>query len=130
MNVLVTGTDGYIGTLLAPILAAQGHAVTGLDTGFYRSGWLYGVSQPTTTTVTRDTRKVTARDLEGIDAVVHLAELSNDPLGQLNPSVTHMINHRASVRLAELARAAGVARFAHRQPMPNARCLLNVMSRR
>jgi nucleoside-diphosphate-sugar epimerase len=113
MRVLLTGTDGYIGVLMAPYLAARGHEVTGLDTGFYRDGWLYDADVPVMTKVRKDIRRVELDDLRGMDAVVHLAELSNDPLGQLNPEITYRINHEASTRLARLAREAGVARFVY-----------------
>jgi len=114
MRVLVTGTEGYIGCRLAPFLAALGHDVTGLDAGFYRDGWLYSDARSlSVATVAKDLRKVGAADFEGYDAVVHLAELSNDPLGENNPQVTHEINHAGSVRIAQLARAAGVRRFVY-----------------
>lgn len=114
MNVLVTGTDGYIGSVLGPYLIANGIQVTGLDTGFYRAGWLYhnGV-QVYPSYINKDLREITEDDLKGYDAVVHLAELSNDPLGQLNPVITFNINHRGSVRIAELCKKAGVKRFVY-----------------
>ena len=114
MRVLVTGTDGYIGSVLAPLLIQNGYDVVGLDTGYYRDGWLY--NDPARTPVfpkvlAKDLRRVDARDVEGVDAIVHLAELSNDPLGANSPAVTHAINHKGSVRLAELAKKAGAQRF-------------------
>ena len=109
MKILVTGTDGYLGCLLAPELLRRGHEVVGVDTGFYKSGWLYTGVDPTVQTLAKDIRHLTAADLEGVDAVVHMAELSNDPLGQLSPTITYEINHQGSVRLAELAKRAGVA---------------------
>ena len=113
MKVLVTGTEGYLGSLLAPILIRQGHEVLAVDTGFYKSGWLYhGVSE-TARTLNKDIRRITSDDLRGIEAVVHMAELSNDPTGELVPDITYKINHQGSVRLAELARAAGVQRFVY-----------------
>jgi nucleoside-diphosphate-sugar epimerase len=113
MKILMTGTDGYIGSVMADVLLGFGHEVTGIDTGFYRAGWLYdGVTRIPATT-TRDVRDLTLDDLAGADAVVHLAELSNDPLGQLAPEVTFEINHRGSVGLARLAREAGVPRFVY-----------------
>ncbi len=113
MKVLLTGSGGYIGVVTAPVLLARGHDVTGLDTGFYQSGWLYnGVSQ-LPHTIVKDIRAVTADDLAGYDAVVHMAELSNDPLGQLNPTITYKINHQGSVALARAAKAAGVRRFVY-----------------
>lgn len=116
MKVLVTGTEGYIGSRLAPILMARGHEVQGLDTGFYRDGCLYidtfGMPRAPAT-VFKDLRRLQAEDFAGFDAVVHLAELSNDPLGQNRPEITFKINHEGSVRLAELARAAGVKRVVY-----------------
>ena len=111
MRVLVTGSEGYIGTMLAPYLLAHGHDVVGMDTGFHRIGWLYNGVDRAPMWINKDVRRVTVDDLAGFDAVVHLAELSNDPVGQLNPAVTFEINHLGSVRLAELARKAGVERF-------------------
>lgn len=111
MKILVTGTDGYIGAVLAPLLVARGHDVTGLDTGFYREGLLYDGSPCSLTRLKKDVREVVEEDLRGFDAVVHLAELSNDPLGQYNPSLTHAINHRGSVALAEKCKRADVPRF-------------------
>ncbi len=116
MRVFLTGADGYIGAVLAPMLMDRGHEVVGLDTGYYREGWLY--SEPShlprlPTVINRDLRRIEAEDLAGMDAVIHLAELSNDPLGENNPEITHEINHHGSVALAEKARAAGVARFVY-----------------
>ncbi len=113
MKVLVTGTDGYLGCLLAPELLRDGHEVRGVDTGFYKSGWLYHGVGATVQTLAKDIRRLTLADLEGADAVVHMAELSNDPLGQLSPTITYQINHLGSVRLAELAKRAGVDRFVY-----------------
>lgn len=116
MKILVTGTEGYIGSRLAPLLTAAGHEVAGLDTGFYRDGCLYldplGMPVLPRTTL-RDLRTVTPKDFEGFDAVVHLAELSNDPLGQNRPEITFRINHEGSVRIAKAARDAGVRRFVY-----------------
>lgn len=111
MRVLVTGTEGYLGCLLAPELLRAGHDVTGLDTGYYKYGWLYRGTDRTAYTIDKDLRHLTRDDLEGFDAVVHMAELSNDPLGQLAPTVTYKVNHEGSVRLATLAKQAGVSRF-------------------
>ena len=116
MKLLVTGVEGYIGCLLAPLLQSRGHEVLGLDTGYYRDGWLFSDRKLVPgfpRFINRDIRQIDAEDLRGIDAVVHLAELSNDPLGDNNPEVTFQINHLASVRLAELAKAAGVKRFVY-----------------
>jgi nucleoside-diphosphate-sugar epimerase len=114
MRVLVTGHDGYIGRALMPMLQAAGHEATGLDSYLYvgcdfDDGNL--PSLPVGGEIRRDVRDVATEDLDGYDAVIHLAGLCNDPLGDLDPSLTSEINHRASVRLAELAREAGVPRF-------------------
>lgn len=113
MRLFVTGTDGYIGVLLAGELAARGHEVTGCDTGFYRNGWLYNGVQSLPRTLSKDLRHITADDLRGHDAVIHLAELSNDPVGQLAPHITFAINHEGSVRLAKLAKEVGIPRFVY-----------------
>ena len=111
MKILVTGTEGYIGSLLAPMLMQSGHEVLGVDTGFYKVGWLYNGTTTTAKTLNKDIRHITAEDLQDVEAVVHMAELSNDPAGQLSPTITYDINHKGSVRLASLAKAAGVRRF-------------------
>lgn len=116
MKVLVTGSDGYIGCLLAPALRDRGHAVVGLDTGYYRDGWLFNdttMVPQAPPTLYKDIREVQPEDLYGFDAVCHLAELSNDPLCQNTPELTFEINHQGSVRLAALAKAAGVRRFVY-----------------
>ena len=116
MNVLVTGVDGYIGSLLASLLIREGHSVTGLDTGYYREGWLYNDRNffaLLPTTINKDIREIVAEDLDGIDAIVHLAELSNDPLGENSPDVTYEINHKGSLRLAELSKQLGIERFVY-----------------
>lgn len=113
MKILVTGTEGYLGCLLAPELLRRGHDVVGVDTGYYKNGWLFNGLDATALTLDKDIRDLAAADLEGVDAVVHMAELSNDPLGQLAPDVTYKVNHVGSVRLAELAKAAGVQRFVY-----------------
>jgi nucleoside-diphosphate-sugar epimerase len=116
MRVFVTGVHGYIGAVLAPYLIDRGLDVVGLDTGYYRDGWLFSDDrrmpvQPRT--VNKDLRDITSADLDACDAVAHLAELSNDPLGQNNPAVTHRINHVGSVALAETARKCGIRRFVY-----------------
>lgn len=114
MKVLITGTDGYIGSVLGPYLIRRGYDVTGLDTGFYRAGWLFNNGEMVYPSyINKDLREITLEDLEGFDAVVHLAELSNDPLGQLNPEITYKINHKGSVRIAELCKQAGIERFVY-----------------
>ncbi len=113
MRVLVTGTEGYLGTLLAPTLLARGDDVTGLDTGYYKNGWLYNGVHETPRTLVKDIRHVTPDDLAGYDAVVHMAELSNDPIGDRIGDVTYDINHHGSVALASAAKQAGVSRFVY-----------------
>jgi nucleoside-diphosphate-sugar epimerase len=114
MRIFVTGTDGYIGARLAARLLSQGHSLTGLDTGFYRDGWLYSEQKAFARapfTLNKDLRLIEATDIEGHDAIIHLAELSNDPLGQNNPGLTREINFEGSARLAKLAKDVGVPRF-------------------
>ena len=112
MRVLATGTEGYVGSLLAPTLAERGHTVVGVDTGFYADARLYdGVVAGSV--LREDIRRLDREHLEGVDAVVHLAELSNDPLGQLLPEITYEVNHIGSVRLASLAKESGVERFVY-----------------
>jgi nucleoside-diphosphate-sugar epimerase len=113
MRVLVTGTEGYIGSLLGPLLVKRGHDVVGLDAGFYRKRPLYTPDADTPPTVFEDIRRLTASHVEGFDAVVHMAELSNDPLGQLAPTITYDVNHHGSVHLAQLAKTAGIERFVY-----------------
>ena len=113
MRVLVTGTDGYIGSVLGGYLVDRGHEVLGVDAGFYRAGWLYNGTAVNVQTLTKDIRRLAEADFEGVDAVVHLAELSNDPLGQLAPNITYEINHVGSVHVAACAKAAGVPRFVY-----------------
>ena len=110
MRVLVTGHHGYIGSVLVPILQRAGHEVHGLDSGLFSSHSL-GPEPAPIPEMLIDVREVQAADLRGFDAVMHLAGISNDPLGDLNPDCTYEINHLASVRLARLAREAGIARF-------------------
>ena len=110
MRILLTGHQGYIGAVAGPLLRSSGHEVIGLDTDLF-AGCEFGDAALDIPEVHKDIRDLTKADLEGFDAVVHLAALSNDPLGNLDADLTYDINHRASVRLAELARAAGVKRF-------------------
>ena len=110
LRILLTGHNGYIGAVLAPMLTAAGHDVTGLDSYWFEDCELYPCAE-SFKTVRLDIRHVTAAELEGFDAVVHLAALCNDPLGDLNPACTESINYRATERLARLAREAGVGRF-------------------
>ena len=110
MRVLLTGSRGYIGTVMVPMVVAGGHEVVGLDTDLYHRS-TFGSWEEKITTIRKDIREVEVSDLEGFDAVIHLAALSNDPLGDLNPQLTYDINHLASVRLAEVSKKAGVSRF-------------------
>ncbi len=110
MRILMTGSRGYIGTVMAPFLLRAGHEVAGVDSDFYRRS-TFGSWEEQIRTKVQDVRSVEEGDLRGFEAVVHLAALSNDPLGDLNPQLTYDINHHASVRLARLAKAAGVKRF-------------------
>lgn len=114
MKVLVTGTDGYIGCVLGPVLMERGHEVVGLDTGYYKEGWLYNPSNGRSPAcINKDIRRMTDEDVAGFDAVVHLAELSNDPLGQHNPEVTYQINHQGTVDLVQRCKRVGVSRFVY-----------------
>jgi nucleoside-diphosphate-sugar epimerase len=109
-TVLVTGHDGYIGRRLVPFLVAAGHEVTGLDSCLF-AGCRFGAAEPSVPSLHLDVRDATPEHFEGYDAVVHLAGISNDPLGSLDPTCTFAINHQATVHLARCARTAGVARF-------------------
>jgi nucleoside-diphosphate-sugar epimerase len=110
MRVLITGHQGYIGTVLVPLLAEAGHDVTGLDTGLF-DPCVLGPSPARVPALRMDVRDVRAEHCRGYDAVIHLAALSNDPLGNLDPELTYDINYRSTVALARAARAAGVRRF-------------------
>jgi nucleoside-diphosphate-sugar epimerase len=110
MRILITGHDGYIGRVLVPLVQKAGHDVVGLD------NYLFGECQfdgpgAECASIRKDVRDVEVEDLQGFDCVMHLAGLSNDPLGDLDSDLTYAINHRASVRLAEIAKTAGVKRF-------------------
>jgi nucleoside-diphosphate-sugar epimerase len=110
MKVLVTGHLGYIGCVLTPMLIEHGHEVRGLDSDIYRNCTFMG-SVPAVPSICKDVRDVTEDDLHGVEAVIHLAGLSNDPLGDYRPSLTEDINFKGSVRMAEMAKRAGVERF-------------------
>ena len=111
MKVIVTGSEGYLGSLLTPVLLQRGHEITGIDTGYYKSGYLYNAKGHAPRTLGKDIRHLTVDDLRGHDAIVHMAELSNDPLGELDATVTYEINHKGTMHLANAAKAAGVKRF-------------------
>lgn len=110
MKILVTGDRGYIGSTLVPMLIAQSYDVVGLDSGYF-TRFLDAVSFSGYKKITKDIRDVTSADLKGIDAVIHLAGLSNDPMGALDDGLTEKINLEASIKLAKLAKKAGVKRF-------------------
>ena len=110
MKVLLTGSEGYIGAVMRDVLLNAGHAVTGLDTGFFKD-CDFGDAPTAIPVLVRDVRSVSESDFEGYDAVIHLAALSNDPLGNLEPGLTEDINTQGSIRVAEMAKAAGVERF-------------------
>jgi nucleoside-diphosphate-sugar epimerase len=110
MKVLLTGHKGYIGAVAAPVLQAAGYEVVGLDSDLFEGCDFGNIAAPIPE-LRKDLRDVVQDDLAGFDAVVHLAALSNDPLGNLDPQLTYDINHLASVKLAKLAKAAGVKRF-------------------
>ena len=110
MRILVTGHHGYIGSVMVGVLARAGHSVSGLDTYFYE-GCTFGDDSVAVPSIRKDVRDVKPSDLQGFDAVIHLAALSNDPLGFLNERCTYDINHLGSVTLAQAAKNAGVTRF-------------------
>src|SRR5918996_5787743 len=110
MRVLVTGHNGYIGCSLVPLLQGAGHDVVGLDNYLYET-CTFGTDVVDPPAVRRDIRDVEVADLDGFDAVIHLAAISNDPVGDLNPDATYAINHHAASRLGRLAKEAGVTRF-------------------
>lgn len=110
MKVLVTGHQGYIGSVLAPMFQEAGHEVVGLDSGLF-ADCTFGADDARVPTIAADIRDVTGDQLRGFDVIVHLAALSNDPLSNLNPDCTYEINHRATVRMARLAKEVGVPRF-------------------
>ena len=112
MRILLTGHEGYIGSVMTPFLLEAGHDLVGLDTCLF-GGCDFGAYQSPVPTLRRDLRDVSATDLAGFEAVVHLAAISNDPLGNLNPQCTYDINHLASVSLARAAREAGVSRYVY-----------------
>ena len=110
MRILITGHKGYIGTVMAPLLADAGHEVVGLDSDLFKQ-CTFGEAPREFPSIRKDLRDVLAADLKGFEAVLHLAGLSNDPLGNLNPNLTYDINHHASVNLARLSKEAGVKRY-------------------
>ncbi len=111
MNILVTGSHGYIGTVLVRMLLDEGHTVSGLDTGFFAEGNLTGEPMRQYRTIRKDIRLIEPDDVAQFDAIIHLAELSNDPMGELDPAITMNINHEGTKHLIDLALQAGVERF-------------------
>jgi len=111
LRILITGHKGYIGSVLVPLVEKAGHEVIGLDSGLFEDCTFGPLSGSHIAWIRKDLRDVERCDLEGFDAIMHLAGISNDPLGDLNPECTYDINHLASVRLAELAKQARVPRF-------------------
>jgi nucleoside-diphosphate-sugar epimerase len=110
MRVLVTGDRGYIGAVLVPFVRAAGHEVAGLDAGWY-DGCDFGPAFESSPSSTVDIRDVTPDHLRGFDAVMHLAAISNDPIGHLNPDATYSVNAHGAIHMAAMAKAAGVPRF-------------------
>ena len=112
MKVMVTGERGYIGAVLVPMLKEKGYEVVGYDSGFFAENLLEQFDEDYLK-ITKDIRDITREDLEGIDAIIHLAGLSNDPLGEFSPGLTEDINYNGTVRLAEMAKDVGVSRFVY-----------------
>jgi len=113
IKVLVTGTEGYIGSLLPTLLLERGHELVGVDACFYAHAALYDARSPAYELIKEDIRRLRPEHFDGIDAVVHMAELSNDPLGELLPTMTYDVNHLGSLHVARTAKAAGVERFVY-----------------
>ena len=111
MNILVTGNNGYIGSMLTKLLLEKGYGVTGVDTNYYRDCEFNSFHYSKLKQINKDIRVLTKKDLKHIDAVIHLAALSNDPLGELDVKLTYEINYEATVRLANLAKESGIRRF-------------------
>jgi len=110
-TILVTGNNGYIGTRMTEFLQEHSYKVVGLDCNYYRECNLYSMNVRPFKQIVKDIRDISEKDLEGVTTIIHLAALSNDPLGEINPSLTHDINYIASVKLAKLAKKLGIKRF-------------------
>ena len=113
IKVLVTGTEGYIGSLLPPLLLERGHELVGVDACFYAHARLYDAQSGSYELIKEDIRRLSPEHFAGVDAVVHMAELSNDPLGELLPTITYDVNHLGSLHVAKTAKLAGVERFVY-----------------
>jgi nucleoside-diphosphate-sugar epimerase len=113
MHILVTGNHGYIGSMLTALLLENGYRVTGLDTNYYRGCEFERFDYSQARQIDKDIRKIAAGDLENIDAIIHLAALSNDPLGELDVNLTYDINYEATAKLANLAKEVGIKRFVY-----------------
>ena len=112
MKIMVTGDQGYIGAVLVPMLIKEGYEVVGFDAGFFLKT-LYTLLMKNYKKIKKDIRDINKNDLKGIDSIIHLAGLSNDPLGEFSPRLTEDINYTATIRLAKLAQEIGVARFVY-----------------
>ena len=110
-NILVTGDRGYIGSVLVEKLLKKGYKVTGIDSGYFEKCLVSKDHKLKYKKITKDIRKITQADLKGFDAVIHLSALSNDPIGKLNPNLTREINFESTIRVANLAKKAGIKRF-------------------
>ena len=115
----VASAASYIGSVMVPVLAEKGYDVVGYDAGYYEDCYLVPAPQPLKKQIKKDIRDCTAEDFEGIDYVIHLAGLSNDPLGDFDESLTYEINHKGTMRLAQYAKEAGVKRFAYASSEPS-----------
>jgi len=111
MKVLLTGIDGYIGSQLGQVLLERNYDMVGMDTEFFTSGNLYDGIKKKPKVIYKDIRNITEKDLQGFDAIIHLAELSNDPLGQINPEVTYDINYHGTIKMAKKAKKVGIRKF-------------------
>lgn len=111
MKVLVTGNRGYIGSVLTDILIQKGYDIVGFDTNYFQGLCPLPPTATKIKQITKDIRKISKEDLQGINFIIHLAALSNDPVGQLNPSLTKKINYKSTIKLAKLAKESGVKRF-------------------
>lgn len=113
MKILVTGNQGYIGTVLTEILASNGYEVIGLDNGYYETISPLPKNEKRVKQIKKDLRNISKEDVKGIDAIIHLAALSNDPLGEFDPKLTENINYKQTIKLAKLAKDGGVSRFVY-----------------